>query len=89
MSPISRGCRGHRPQIDGARLSPGQQIVDDFPRRRRSARSRRTSIEGLPADAGDARHHRWPVGLGDQFAGPGDAYVHSERAKSFPATSSS
>jgi DMSO/TMAO reductase YedYZ molybdopterin-dependent catalytic subunit len=31
MSPISRGFRGHRPQVDGARLPPGQHVVDDFP----------------------------------------------------------
>ena len=31
MSPISRGFRGHRPQVDPARLPPGQHIVDEFP----------------------------------------------------------
>ena len=31
MSPISRGFRGHRPLIDGARVPPGQHVVDDFP----------------------------------------------------------
>jgi DMSO/TMAO reductase YedYZ molybdopterin-dependent catalytic subunit len=31
MSPISRGFRGHRPQVDAARIPPGQHVVDDFP----------------------------------------------------------
>jgi DMSO/TMAO reductase YedYZ molybdopterin-dependent catalytic subunit len=31
MSPISRGFRGRRPQVDSARLPPGQHVVDDFP----------------------------------------------------------
>jgi DMSO/TMAO reductase YedYZ molybdopterin-dependent catalytic subunit len=31
MSPISRGFRGHRPLVDGARVPPGQHVVDDFP----------------------------------------------------------
>jgi DMSO/TMAO reductase YedYZ molybdopterin-dependent catalytic subunit len=31
MSPISRGFRGHRPLVDGARVPPGQHVVDEFP----------------------------------------------------------
>jgi hypothetical protein len=31
MSPISRGFRGRRRQVDSARLPPGQHVVDDFP----------------------------------------------------------
>jgi DMSO/TMAO reductase YedYZ molybdopterin-dependent catalytic subunit len=31
MSPISRGFRGHRPQVETARLPPGQHVVEDFP----------------------------------------------------------
>jgi DMSO/TMAO reductase YedYZ molybdopterin-dependent catalytic subunit len=31
MSPISRGFRGRRPQVDSARLPPGQHVVEDFP----------------------------------------------------------
>src|SRR4051794_23109141 len=31
MSPISRGFRGHRPQVDGVSVPPGQHVVDDFP----------------------------------------------------------
>jgi DMSO/TMAO reductase YedYZ molybdopterin-dependent catalytic subunit len=31
MSPIARGFRGRRPQVDRARLPPGQHVVDDFP----------------------------------------------------------
>jgi DMSO/TMAO reductase YedYZ molybdopterin-dependent catalytic subunit len=31
MSPISRGFRRHRPQLDTARLPPGQYLEHDFP----------------------------------------------------------
>ena len=31
MSPISRGFRGQRPLVDGARVPPGQHVVDEFP----------------------------------------------------------
>jgi DMSO/TMAO reductase YedYZ molybdopterin-dependent catalytic subunit len=31
MSPISRGFQGRRPQVDSARLPPGQHVVDYFP----------------------------------------------------------
>jgi DMSO/TMAO reductase YedYZ molybdopterin-dependent catalytic subunit len=31
MSPISRGFRGRRPQVDPTRLPPGQYVVRDFP----------------------------------------------------------
>jgi DMSO/TMAO reductase YedYZ molybdopterin-dependent catalytic subunit len=31
MSPISRGFRGRRPQVDATRLPPGQYVVRDFP----------------------------------------------------------
>ena len=31
MPPVSRGFRGPRRQVDGARLPPGQHVVDDFP----------------------------------------------------------
>jgi DMSO/TMAO reductase YedYZ molybdopterin-dependent catalytic subunit len=31
MSPVSRGFRGHRPEVDPARLPPGQYLVSDFP----------------------------------------------------------
>jgi hypothetical protein len=31
MSPISRGFRGRRPLVDGARVPPGQHVVDEFP----------------------------------------------------------
>ena len=31
MSPISRGFRGHRPQVGGARVPPGQHVVEEFP----------------------------------------------------------
>jgi hypothetical protein len=31
MSPISRGFRGHCPLVDGARVPPGQHVVEDFP----------------------------------------------------------
>jgi hypothetical protein len=31
MSPISLGFRGHRPLVDGARVPPGQHVVDEFP----------------------------------------------------------
>jgi DMSO/TMAO reductase YedYZ molybdopterin-dependent catalytic subunit len=31
MSPTTRGFRGRRPQIDSARLPPGQHVVDYFP----------------------------------------------------------
>src|ERR1044071_7003445 len=31
MSLISRGFRGRRPQVDSARLPPGQHVVDEFP----------------------------------------------------------
>jgi hypothetical protein len=63
------------------------------PLRRRAALGRRPrlwgAVEGLPADAGDARHTRQGIALGDQHAGPGDAHAHSQPADSFPAISSS
>jgi DMSO/TMAO reductase YedYZ molybdopterin-dependent catalytic subunit len=31
MSPISRGFQGRRPQVDGARVPPGQHVVEEFP----------------------------------------------------------
>ena len=31
MSPISRGFQGRRPQVDSARVPPGQHVIDDFP----------------------------------------------------------
>ena len=31
MSPISRGFLGHRPQVDAARVPPGQYLTRDFP----------------------------------------------------------
>ena len=31
MSPISRGFRGHRTEVETARLPPGQHVVEDFP----------------------------------------------------------
>src|SRR3954470_19761679 len=31
MSLISRGFRGRRPQVDPARVPPGQYVVNDFP----------------------------------------------------------
>jgi DMSO/TMAO reductase YedYZ molybdopterin-dependent catalytic subunit len=31
MSQISRGFRGHRPPVAGARVPPGQHVVDEFP----------------------------------------------------------
>ena len=31
MSPISRGFRGHRPQVDGTRVPPAQHVVHEFP----------------------------------------------------------
>ncbi len=31
MSPVSRGFEGRRPQVDTARLPPGQYLVRDFP----------------------------------------------------------
>jgi hypothetical protein len=46
------------------------------------------AMERLPADAGEARHHRRREALGDQLAGPGDAHLDSQPAESFPATSS-
>src|SRR3954469_22858284 len=31
MSPISRGFRGRRRQMESARVPPGQHVVDEFP----------------------------------------------------------
>ena len=31
MSPISRGFRGQPPLVDGARVPPGQHVVEEFP----------------------------------------------------------
>ena len=31
MSPISRGCRGRRSEVDSARVPPGQHVVEEFP----------------------------------------------------------
>ena len=31
MSPISRGFEGRRPEVDSARVPPGQHVVEDFP----------------------------------------------------------
>ena len=31
MAHISRGFRGRRPQVDPARVPPGQYVVNDFP----------------------------------------------------------
>ena len=31
MSPISRGFRGVRPQVDSTRVPPGHHVVKDFP----------------------------------------------------------
>ena len=57
--------------------------------RERKLIQRRRPIERLAADAGDARHHRRRVPLGDQVTRAGDALSHSHSRKSFPAISSS
>jgi len=31
MAPITRGFRGRRPEVDPARVPPGQYVTDDFP----------------------------------------------------------